>query len=696
MFEDTNQDDDDNNNRDDRGKAPMQAAKRRRALPDEFAVLPREVRIQLLSKLQPADLEPFCRSSATYQLIYCGVESRDAPVDSLLDANIVYEHWELWLERDYGIHGDANRCRAYAGAERRWVAASMVRYVPPGSGNLEKLRKYRALYEFMQKQIGLNDRFMPLPNHYFWYYRDGIAVVSENGNDRRYRSLFEGGGNGRYIGLVSIVDVVRSVWSHGYDAQEAEYIAPVFILMRQTRDTNLMGVFGSDVHTGVYLVLEENTPPPGFFLQDIADHETAVVVTDDAVVLAQLTEEPFAFREMDRYQMFADPVGAPYSGFFSFRQPGGAKRVFEVSGDDEQNRALTPEERAAVAEYTLFVPLVRGAAREQEQLRPTSAGELDEFGILPAEPQFEGRHGYTERYSLALRHMRIRIGGPLRVRSRFTDEEDEPFNEMEIVARDLVAAFYKYKVEVRDADGEWQTRCFTISEPLLSAGEPILIDVRVFFVPVVRRLTANQAARFDCRIVAVSRAPRSAYSQLELRRADIRDRRARVRIDTLYIERVRDTPRVLLQYSNVRLPPDFNMGEGRVLGVIDERTVLFYLGGAYRTMTRPPAVATEVPAMYRDRVEVLAAFDVLNGEYRELEIDRMSQYYMIRDPSRPFMRLTVLDNDLASLRANRFLQLMREYNQPYGRRVPAIVNGPRECDENVMLQYSDKWDWFRY
>lgn len=667
-------DDDDDDSGSRSGKRPAQQKKRQRLLPDEFALLPRQVRIDLLSKLDPADVEPFCAASAQYSLIYCGVTSRDAPEYSVPDKEIVFEHWLNWLERDYGVHGDPNRCRAFSSAERRWVAASMVRYIPPGTSNLEQLRKLRGLYNELHETTGDSGGFFTLPLHHFWYYRDGIAIVSEDyyftpKNADGSRSE----GDGRYIAAVSIVDLARrrmDVVARSYGARDDEepvYTVPVFVLMPRTPNTTVLAVIGSDVHSGAYLVLEQ---PAGNYPNNLASNETLVYVGESSVSLGNAERGPYAFRDRARYQVVVNPI-SPAWAYAIFE----GDQVYALHGDERYN-VLRVGGEPTIKNLALFMPIRRVF---MYQLAQREDVEQNKFGITRRNTP-ELFETYQVRYNLQIGGLRLRIGGPVMVQARVDDEAVDDNNNNAVPDQTTVRHVYKYKVErlvpspTTSDKYEWETTCFTINDdkPL---GAAKLTRVRVFIVPVVRRFTSNQSERFDARIVAVFQAEYQVAPET----------RKVVRVDNLYLERIYGTPRVLVQHNNVMLPPESSPRS--VVGILNERTLLFVVPGAYQRV-RQLAEIVAVKAPYEaNEGTLLAAFDFLNGEYREMYIDRLNQYYLMRAPYDPFMRLTVLDNDLTSLRVTELLRVLRAYNQNYGVRNQPLINAPRPCYEDIAEQY---------
>ena len=108
------------------GNAPVQAITTPLEL---FDALPREAKIELLMEFDIDEIETqLCRINRKYKRILCGeMEPSEIP-----DSEIIYEHWQRRLERDYGISRNLNLCRGDTLLERQLVHRALNNYIPPG------------------------------------------------------------------------------------------------------------------------------------------------------------------------------------------------------------------------------------------------------------------------------------------------------------------------------------------------------------------------------------------------------------------------------------------------------------------------------------------------------------------------------------------------------------------------------------
>jgi hypothetical protein len=121
------------------------------ALPfDLFDALPRQTRIDILLLFSTSEVrQTFCSLNRKYRRIYCGDM---ALADEIPDSQVVYEHWQLRLERDFGVSRNPDLCRGNEPLERELVADALASIVP----NKNRLNSYLAsayeeLYQAMSK-----------------------------------------------------------------------------------------------------------------------------------------------------------------------------------------------------------------------------------------------------------------------------------------------------------------------------------------------------------------------------------------------------------------------------------------------------------------------------------------------------------------------------------------------------------------
>lgn len=159
----------------------------------QFDEIPSDVRFQILLPLKPADLALFCNQSSEFALVYCGIG--DPAALGIPDDEIFWEHWAYWLERDFGLSHEPNKCAANAPLERTLLARAMEQWLPlripeeRRQTNLYRLRRlrtmYRALFTSTQSGIPLPPNTTPLAQ------KNGIVLYRGRSAQRpRYEGVY--------------------------------------------------------------------------------------------------------------------------------------------------------------------------------------------------------------------------------------------------------------------------------------------------------------------------------------------------------------------------------------------------------------------------------------------------------------------------------------------------------------------------
>lgn len=441
--------------RDDEPDSENTRRQKRRALPNNFEQAGRQAQIEILSDFEAADLPAFCRASKTFAAQFCG--SGDPDEVGLLDRDIVYEHWQVWLARDYGISHDPNLCAAFAPLERELVADSMQRHVDlnaRGMTNWKRLKALARLYRRLLQSVSQT----PIRNRQFrqyWGCRDGIAVVSSYYQWRQPQ-----------LWLVSIVDVLMQ-----NDVDPRQTPIRHILLMQQRPLFEVRSVKMSGSHTGLYLVREARTQVPneddddddnngeedGDNAKYQYDQSTLIFVHERRVIGARL-RVALAFDDTVQGELWIDPL-MPHLAFI---------QVWERNAVDATNSM----------QDSLVTYVLDGTDEPLRVARKPAAGDSGGLWMGAAgSPRLIGK----------LRAIRILTGDELAQRNANVDVYTERFH---IATTDSA---YTYE----NADGAW----FFTSHAIFPASFYTNVYDRIFVVPVVKAATAVQAQRFRMRIV---------------------------------------------------------------------------------------------------------------------------------------------------------------------------------------------------
>lgn len=91
----------------------------------------REARINTLLQFSAKQfVKTFCALNRKYRRLYCGAAPLPRDTELVDDKDIIYEHWEGYIERDFGISEDPDLCRGFTPFERNFVARSLQRHIP--------------------------------------------------------------------------------------------------------------------------------------------------------------------------------------------------------------------------------------------------------------------------------------------------------------------------------------------------------------------------------------------------------------------------------------------------------------------------------------------------------------------------------------------------------------------------------------
>lgn len=109
--------------------------------------LPRLVRVGILEMLSPDEIErELCQLDPTFAYLYCGEPIDGNGVGD--DRDVVWEHWLYFLERDFGISRNPDRCRGYSDFERKMIVKDLDKHIPTENRlNAFLAHSYKTLYK---------------------------------------------------------------------------------------------------------------------------------------------------------------------------------------------------------------------------------------------------------------------------------------------------------------------------------------------------------------------------------------------------------------------------------------------------------------------------------------------------------------------------------------------------------------------
>lgn len=94
---------------------------------DQFHELPRNERIDALLRIGFVGIESVCATNIRYDILYCGYSSTKIAVT---DNQILFEHWQLMLVRDYGVSHNVADCNGYSESQAFFIANALQRTFP--------------------------------------------------------------------------------------------------------------------------------------------------------------------------------------------------------------------------------------------------------------------------------------------------------------------------------------------------------------------------------------------------------------------------------------------------------------------------------------------------------------------------------------------------------------------------------------
>lgn len=588
---------------DDEADTESERRRKRRALPSNFEVVGRQAQIEILADFEASDLPAFCLSNKTFAAQFCG--SGDPDAVGLLDRDIVYEHWQVWLARDYGLSHNANQCAAFSPLERELVANSMQRAIDFSAPNMTNWRRLRELSRLYRRLVQSVSR-QPIHNRQFstyWGCRDGIAIVNSYYSWRRPQ-----------LWLVSIVDVLTQ-----NDADPRQTTIAHIVLHEQRALFQVTAVKTPGSHTGLYLVQERRAQLPDdddtsdeVDEDDAAEYQndqsTLIFIHERRVITARLRVTP-TLNSVLQGELWVDPL-LPHLAYVHVWQrddgdptPGLSRLVtFMLDGTDK-------------------------TMQQQATSTPQSSG-----GWMVSSSRLVGN----------LRAIRVLTGDELRQRNANIDIYTERF---QIISTDSA---YTYE---NDA-GAWFFTSHAIFPPAFYTD----VFDRIFVIPVVKAATAVQEERFRMRVVVVRMFTQRNRAILHQLISEIPLQITEIQFDS---DGLTAAPARAIHFNDLSTPRvsvDWSVSEPMLFGRNWIVFLLEHVDAAFGDDSSDDSQEAEYEAA--ERPVSVAAFDFVRGVFKQtLNSDRSLRTTEILEDeiTRSFtVRLPVYNNSLVGLNAARF------------------------------------------
>lgn len=203
-----------------------------------FDSMPRQVRIHILLLFSAQEvMQSFCYVSRKYRRLYCGDM---ALADEIPDSQVVYEHWQEYLLRDFGVSRNPSLCRGDVPLERKMIAEALESIVPTNQRlNAYLAHAYNALYGAM---VNLPRRM--IPGGHLLARRDNIAFILQRGPNSGVTRAFE-----ETVVLTTTLNIA-------YAQMQSSPIVQGYALVSGVNNVGNYWVDSARGHAGAYVISE--------------------------------------------------------------------------------------------------------------------------------------------------------------------------------------------------------------------------------------------------------------------------------------------------------------------------------------------------------------------------------------------------------------------------------------------------------